>query len=570
MNKASNRVNIINFIRGVEPRLPIDLLDTLKREIELVNQYELPATWLIQYDALINPEFTDVLKELDDRHEIGIWFEVVQPMTERAGLAWHGRYPWDWHANVGFSIGYTPDERVLLADLFMEEFKRQFGYYPRSAGSWFMDAHLLGHLSDRYGIVASCNCKDQWGTDGYTLWGGYYNGAYYPSRLNGFMPAQTAEGQIPVPVFRMLGSDPIYQYDAADYGYGQSVITLEPVYTGAAGGGGSPEWVRWFFDTNFNVPQLSFGYTQVGQENSFGWERLSAGLTDQIALLADWSREGRVRVETLAESGAWFKERYPVTPASSIIGLEDWRKSGKQSLWYCSRFFRVNLLKDGARFCLRDVHLFDERYEERYLRDVCETEECWYDTLPVMDAGRWSDGNVRPGIVPVVRNESGDWTPVEADRLERVEVDGQGAVEGEGGGEVDSEVEGAVDGEGDGDRMALALVLADGTEMAIVMEERCITIRSDLPDWGLQFIWGDATAEIRHTTDRIQYEYEGMSYGVGVQGAKLTVEPSDTQHIADASAAATAASVSAADDSAATSSGSLFAIAEGNAVSLRF
>lgn len=26
------------------------------------------------------------------------------------------------------------------------------------------------------------------------------------------MPAQTREGQIPVPVFRMLGSDPIYQY----------------------------------------------------------------------------------------------------------------------------------------------------------------------------------------------------------------------------------------------------------------------------------------------------------------------------------------------------------------------
>ena len=28
------------------------------------------------------------------------------------------------------------------------------------------------------------------GTDGYTLWGGYWNQAYYPSRLNSYMPAQ--------------------------------------------------------------------------------------------------------------------------------------------------------------------------------------------------------------------------------------------------------------------------------------------------------------------------------------------------------------------------------------------
>ncbi|QNK56346.1 hypothetical protein [Paenibacillus sp. PAMC21692] len=549
MNNANNRVNIINFVRGVEPRLPIDLLDTLKREIALVNQYELPATWLIQYDALIDPQFTDVLKELDDRHEIGIWFEVVQPLTDRAGLAWHGRYPWDWHANVGFSIGYTPDERVLLADLFMEEFHRQFGYYPRSAGSWFMDAHLLGHLSDRYGIVASCNCKDQWGTDGYTLWGGYYNQAYYPSRLNGFMPAQTAKGQIPVPVFRMLGSDPIYQYDAADYGYGQSVITLEPVYTGAEGGGGNPEWVRWFFDTSFGVPQLSFGYTQIGQENSFGWERISAGLIDQIALLADWQREERVRVETLAESGAWFKETYPVTPASSIIALKDWRNSGKQSLWYCSRFYRVNLLKDGSKFCLRDVHLFDENYEERYLRDVCETEECWYDTLPVMDAGRWTDGQVRPGIVPVVRNGNGEFSPAEVDRLERVEADC--------------------------DRLALALILADGTEMAIAMEERSITIRSDFPDWGLQLVWGNATAEIHYSADRIKYMYEGMSYGVDVNGAMLIDDPLETKDCKLASAeddlmkTQDSAVAIAADDVHATS-GSMFILAQGNKVSLCF
>ena len=54
--------------------------------------------------------------------------------------------------------------------------------------------------------------------------------AYYPSRINAYMPAQTEEGQIPVPIFRMLGSDPIYQYDDGLGQERQGVISLEPVY----------------------------------------------------------------------------------------------------------------------------------------------------------------------------------------------------------------------------------------------------------------------------------------------------------------------------------------------------
>ena len=229
-------VNIINFIRDVEPRdSKLDLVEPVVNQIKLVEKYGLAASWLVQYDTLLDNRFTDLLKNLDERQEVGAWFEVVQPMVEAAGIEWRGRFPWDWHVNVGFSVGYTPDEREKLADVFMEKFRQVFGRYPRSVGSWFIDAHTLMHLYKRYGIIASCNCKDQWGTDGYTLWGGYYNQAYYPSRVNSYMPAQHAQEQIPVPIFRMLGSDPIYQYEAGIDGGAQGVVTLEPVYPGVGG-----------------------------------------------------------------------------------------------------------------------------------------------------------------------------------------------------------------------------------------------------------------------------------------------------------------------------------------------
>lgn len=172
-------VNIINFIRGVEPRADIDLLEPVVNQIRLLKEYNLPATFLLQYDALIQSSFVKLLKNnLDNGHEIGAWFEVVQPLVEKAGIQWKGRFPWDWHADVGYLIGYSCSERKKIIDVYMEKFKAIFNCYPRSVGSWFIDAYSLNYLAEKYNVISSCNCKDQIGTDGYTLWGGYYNQGY--------------------------------------------------------------------------------------------------------------------------------------------------------------------------------------------------------------------------------------------------------------------------------------------------------------------------------------------------------------------------------------------------------
>jgi hypothetical protein len=389
--------NIINFIRGVEPRYEIDLVGTVERQIDLIQGHGLPATWLLQYDALIDPRFRAAMEKLDDRQEIGMWFEIVQAQVEKAGLKWRGRpgFPWDWHAHVGFSAGYTPSEREALADAAMDEFHSAFGKYPTSVGSWFMDAHILGYLHDKYGVISSCNCRDQWGTDGYTMWGGYFSQAYYPSRKNAFVPAQTADEQIPIPIFRMLGSDPIYQYDASIQDNGQLVVTLEP---SCEIGGNSPEWVRWFFDTTINSPALTFGYAQVGQENSFGWTSMQKGLTDQVGLLAEIAKKDAARVETLETSARWYRSTYDVTPASAVTALSDWKNEGRSSVWYSSRFYRINLFWEEEKLRIRDIRLFDQDYSERYLTEICRKPPSIYDTLPVLDGMLWSDEETSAGL----------------------------------------------------------------------------------------------------------------------------------------------------------------------------
>jgi hypothetical protein len=394
-------INIVNFIRLLEPRDPKITQDvlyqTVVKQVDVMKQYNLGGTFLLQYDALMDIRYQQLLKDLPkDKFEIGAWWEIPQPMVEKAGLKWRGRYPWDWHADIGFSTGYTPEEREKLADVYMEDFKKIFGYYPKSVGSWFIDSHTLNYLYEKYHIIASSNCKDQYGTDGYTLWGGYWNQAYYPSRINSYMPAQSSEKQLPVPIFRMLGSDPVRQYDTGVSSSRQGVITLEPVYPEA---GGSADWVSWFFKEFVEGESMEFAYTQAGQENSFTWDGMSKGFLIQMPLIAKLRDEQKVKVETLAESGQWFKDHYKVTPATSVTVNKDLGTSDRKTVWFNSRFYRLNLLWENGSLTFRDIHLFNEDFPSVYTKEKATSNECSFFTLPFVDGYIWS----KPGNLAGLR-----------------------------------------------------------------------------------------------------------------------------------------------------------------------
>jgi hypothetical protein len=394
-------INIINFIRLLEPRdrkiTEQVLYETVVKQVEMMKKYNLNGTFLLQYDALLDPRYQKLLKSLpENSFEIGAWWEIPQPLVENSGMKWRGRYPWDWHADIGFSTGYTPEEREKLVDVYMNDFKKIFGYYPKSVGSWFIDEHTLNYMYQKYKIVASCNCKDQVGTDGYTLWGGYWNQAYYPSIKNAYMPAQNEKNQIPVPIFRMLGSDPIRQYDNGLGTTWQGVVTLEPVYHF---GGGDSTWVNWYFKEFVNGKNMEYGYVHAGQENSFTWNAMSKGFELQLPLIAGLRDEKKVKVETLAESGQWFKDHYKTTPATSVTVNQDLQGSDRKTVWFNSRFYRVNLLWENSTLRIRDIHLFDENFPSDYLTKRGTSNQCSFYTLPFVDGYLWS----KPGKIAGLR-----------------------------------------------------------------------------------------------------------------------------------------------------------------------
>lgn len=412
-------VNMLNFVRENDYRLPgsRDLLyDATAQELALLARHGMRGTFLVQYDALVSPRYQQLLKSGWGRQcEIGCWMEITQPQVEDAGLAWRGAHPWVSEANIGFLVGYTQEERKRLVDTYMEKFREVFGSYPKSVGSWYIDAWSLQYMAGKYGIVASCICRDQVGTDGYTLWGGYWNQAYYPSRRNTYMPAQTRRGRIDVPVFRMLGSDPIYQYSCGLGDNGQGVFTLEPVFPWT---GRNRQWVERYLDAIVNQPCLVYNYVQVGQENAFTWGNIGEGLTMQAAIIDSLRREGRVRVETLSESGEWFRRNFAHTPPTMVAALTDTKGEGRKSVWYDTRFFRANvLLERDSTFSIRDIHVFDERKPSAYVDVPGTTTSFRLTTLPVVDGFNWSSRDTIAGLRLVGLDASGVASPLRVSGL---------------------------------------------------------------------------------------------------------------------------------------------------------
>ncbi len=402
-NSHRGRANIINFIRFDHG------IATVKGEMQEIVRRDLPATWLLQYDALTMGPYVKFLKEhMPGNHEVGLWFEVNRKHCQDAGVRFKGEIPeptntldtdnWDHHAQAMMPCGYTQKERVRLIDTMMKNFSHVWDRFPSSVAGWYIDSYSLKYLWENYQISASANCRDQWGTDGYSLWGAPYHGFYFPSTTNAISVGCEADHQIHVPVFRMLGNDPVNARNADLLSNGQPVQTLEPAYVG---GGGNPQWVREYFDMILDEKTRPFGYLQIGQENGFQWEPMRAAYCFQLDELLRRRNAGQVIIETLGQTGRYVQEKYPETPAGFLDARINLLGEETRAIWYHSRNYRVQILYGPTRFEIVDIYRYLPMDVES---NFCEPVNTWSKTfmaLPLVDSflfgSRWFLSGMKAG-----------------------------------------------------------------------------------------------------------------------------------------------------------------------------
>ena len=386
-----------------------------KLELEMITGYDVDHTFLLEYDAICNEQYQQLFKEkATERTEIGLWFEIVEPLTTACGMPYRTErgVKWDYHIIPGFSMGYTPREREVLIDEAMRKFKEVFRYYPKTVACWMIDTHTINYLTDHYDVSTLAICRDQVNFDAYTLIGGYFNQAYYPSRNNMFTPAQSDECRVNVPMFRLLGPCPTHNYERKKYMAPgtPACCTLEPVWC-------TQDCFDGLFKAFYENESLGFAYAQVGQENTMPVSMFTDNIRYQIERLM---AAEDVQIMKMSDTGELFKKTFPSkTPATSVVATENWNTEDVQSVYYDSEKYVANLFRYENSIFIRALFLFDETVEDHYLREVCTTSDAIYENQPIVNTQLWFDHDQKKNCGLVLDSEAQPFT---------VEKAGEGAL----------------------------------------------------------------------------------------------------------------------------------------------
>lgn len=416
MNKLAI-VNIYNFVRKSheEPsRFIIDDFETLENQLTVLAKFNLPSTVALKYDALMDEEYQKLIKtyKKDNELEVSAWWEITSELCERAGVKFRGERgeEYDDRVDSAYSIAYEPEERIKIVDAYMQDFKDIYGIYPESIGSWVLDECTLEYAKEQYGIVAVAVCRDQIATDGFTLWGGYPNGPYYPSVNNLNVPAQSEQKQLELPTFKLLGPDPIFMFEqnVRDSIFG--VHTLEPSSISGRG-----DRIPWTFARITDEDAVGINYLQVGQENNFLWPNIAPGYIPQIETVNKLRAEGKLLVQTMAETAKFYRESFKLTPPMSYQGTTDWSTDQLEALNYASSEYRLSFLYEEQRLRIRDFFKFEENYKSRYLNESIKTAASFYDCPPLLFPQLWKEEYGERPFIKLLDAEG-----AELDEIERI------------------------------------------------------------------------------------------------------------------------------------------------------
>jgi len=346
--ESKQYVTIVNPVRGSNLWQSIE---SARKQINLIENYKLPATWLLQYD-LFDDNNLSLFKNLPSNQEIGVFLEISEKLATDAYVPYLlGDGDWARSDKVLLS-GYPPSAREKMIDKVFEEFKKQFGYYPCCVGAWYIDTLSQNFLVDKYHVNAILNVADQYQTDTYGLWGQPWGTPFFPSRLNSLIPAEDDFTKLaavkiqwahrdPVRGYGLNVGDSIYSIQANDYINNNLNFnyfkTLAQVY----------------LDTDNALSQLTIGL-EAGQEGAVFLDEFDR----QLKFLMDLRHKGKLSFETMQSFAEKFKEQFQTSSYSFLIHSRDYFDTDTVAYWYSTKFYRIGFIRKGDNLYVRDLRIY--------------------------------------------------------------------------------------------------------------------------------------------------------------------------------------------------------------------
>ncbi|MBI2596199.1 hypothetical protein HYW46_05710 [Candidatus Daviesbacteria bacterium] len=357
--ESIKQITIVNPIRGNDFwGYKHQFLDTPKKQYELIEKNNLPATWLVRYDALKNEETDTFLKSLNNKQEIGLFLEVTPTLAKDAGVKYNQSENWHYAKSV-FLIGYSPEDRKKLIDRAVKSYREIFSTNPKSVGAWWIDAYSLNYLHDKYGVEANLDVADQYSTDQYQVWGQYFSTPFYPAKVNALMPASSKEQKIGVVTIQWATRDPFNSYgngaDESTYSVQANDYLIHKLGTG-------------YFEKLINI----YPQTTVGLENDFSWDKYGEEYQKQIEILVKQQKMGLLQVKTMSEFSKYYKNIYPNISPDVLIQADDPLGGGWKVVWFFTPKYRVGWFYGPYGSAIRDLRQFSDSVEESCFKTSCD------------------------------------------------------------------------------------------------------------------------------------------------------------------------------------------------------
>lgn len=186
---SRNFATIVNPVRSRELWKDRSL-EPIREQYQAISNLNLRATWLVQDDVVSDEELVTEIRKFDGKQELGVFLEVSENLAKKARVYYPINRPW-YSPEAVFLSGYDIAGRKKLIDTVMNDFKNEWGYWPKSVGAWWIDSWSLNYLEKKYGIKTALIVADQKTTDSYGVWGQWWGVPYFPSKVNILAPGDS-------------------------------------------------------------------------------------------------------------------------------------------------------------------------------------------------------------------------------------------------------------------------------------------------------------------------------------------------------------------------------------------
>lgn len=330
---------------------------SFKAQYSEVSKRNLPATWLLTYDAISNENIATLAKSMNQSQERGLFLEVTPLFAKDAGVSYNKTDSWH-RANSVFLTGYSQSDRLKLIDAVFEKFKKLFGFYPSSVGAWWIDSFSLEYMQQKYKITANLMCADQFATDGYQIWGLYWSTPYYPSKLHAGIPAGTLESKLDIVTLQWAARDP---YNG--YGRGSASLFSTQDYQ-------KIDYFQKLIKLYTNKGSNKFGQITVGLEGDYIPQTYQSPgfFAGQLDVVEAEKRAGFVDVVTMRDFSNWYRSNFPDVSPAHLIQTDDFLGKNIKTIWYQSPKFRINITYnyDTKETKIRDFRTYHDNFPEPY------------------------------------------------------------------------------------------------------------------------------------------------------------------------------------------------------------